>query len=214
MPIFFQQDIDVSTMLGIWKIEENEDYFLKHVPLQRNITHPHKRLQHLSGRYLLRHLYPDFPLSLIRIADTKKPFLEDEAVHFSISHCGDHAAVILSPQKRVGVDIELVSDKVARLEKKFLSDGEVVHTGGTIAPGRRSTLAWSCKEAVFKWYGLGGVDFKNHMELLSVIQTSDDEFDVTVLFKKRTDILLKLKSKFFNDLCLSYLVTEEHPGNF
>ena len=75
MPIFFQQDIDVSTMLGIWKIEENEDYFLKHVPLQRNITHPHKRLQHLSGRYLLRHLYPDFPLSLIRIADTKKPFL-------------------------------------------------------------------------------------------------------------------------------------------
>ena len=104
MPIFFQQDIDENTRLAIWKIEEGEDFFLASVPLQRDITHPHKRLQHLAGRYLLKYLYPDFPIELIRIADTKKPYLEGEAYHFSISHCGDFAAAIVSSQKRVGVD--------------------------------------------------------------------------------------------------------------
>ena len=27
------------------------------------------------------------------------------------------------------------------------------------------TLCWSGKEAVYKWYGLGGVDFKEHIRL-------------------------------------------------
>ena len=76
MPIFFQQDIDADTKLAVWKIEEEESFFA--VPLQREITHPHKRLQHLSGRYLLRFLFPEFPLDLIKIANTRKPYLEDE----------------------------------------------------------------------------------------------------------------------------------------
>ena len=88
MPLFYQQDIDLNTRLAVWKIEEDESWFLDQVPLQRDITHPHKRLQHLAGRYLLKRLFPEFPVSLIQVADTRKPFLEDEAFHFSISHCG------------------------------------------------------------------------------------------------------------------------------
>src|SRR5688500_14753910 len=103
MPIFFQQDIDGDTKLAVWKIEEEESFF--NVPLHRDITHPHKRLQHLAGRYLLRHLFPAFPLDLIKIADTRKPYLDNEAYHFSISHCSDYAAAIVSRSKRVGVDI-------------------------------------------------------------------------------------------------------------
>src|SRR5688572_3150002 len=124
MPIFFQQAINEHTKLGIWKIEEEASFFLRKVPLHRDITHPHKRLQHLAGRYLLQHLYPDFPLPLIQIADTRKPFLEDEAFHFSISHCSDYAAAIVSTENRVGVDIEVFSDKIGRIGHKFVSDDE------------------------------------------------------------------------------------------
>ena len=117
VPIFFQQDIDHCTKLAIWKIEEVEDFFLQQVPLQREITHPHKRLQHLAGRYLLKYLFPEFPVSLIQIADTRKPFLDDEAYHFSISHCANFAAVIVSKENRVGVDIELATQKVERIKR-------------------------------------------------------------------------------------------------
>ena len=126
MPIFYQQDIHEDTKLGIWKIEEDENFFLQSVLPQRNVSHQHKKLQHLAGRYLLKYLFPDFPLSLILIADTRKPYLENEAYHFSISHCGDYAAAIVSKTKRVGVDIELPSEKVERIRHKFLDDREQI----------------------------------------------------------------------------------------
>ena len=72
MPIFYLQNISPCTKLGVWHIAEAADFFLQQVPLQTQITHPRKQLQHLAGRYLLKVLYPDFPYDLIRIADTKK----------------------------------------------------------------------------------------------------------------------------------------------
>jgi len=59
VPIFFQQQVNDSTRLGIWKIEETEEFFKANVPQHRDVTHPHKRLQHLAGRFLLQYLFPD-----------------------------------------------------------------------------------------------------------------------------------------------------------
>lgn len=207
MPIFFQQDIDATTKLAIWKIEEDEEFF--QVPLQRNITHPHKRLQHLAGRYLLKYLFTDFPLELIQIADTRKPYLEDEAYHFSISHCSDFAAVIVSKEKRVGVDIEMVSEKVSRIEHKFISEEEtkMLGTQSTNQPINQLTLLWSCKEAAFKWYGLGGVDFKEHMAVQRITAVDEKTFEVIMIFKKEGELFLSLHSQFFDELCLSYVAT-------
>lgn len=221
MPIFFQQAINGDTRLGIWKIEEDEDFFLPKVPLQRSITHPHKRLQHLAGRYLLQHLYPDFPLSLIQIADTRKPFLEDEAYHFSISHCGDYAAAIVSTVNRVGLDIELFSHKIGRIQHKFVSDEEhpVVHEPWALVDNqpalaaravdhmKKLGLMWSAKEAVFKWYGQGEVDFRKHICIRSVVPQEEDSFETIVHFKKNEDLFLGLHSRFFDTVCLSYVVT-------
>jgi phosphopantetheinyl transferase len=166
MPIFFQHQINETTRLGIWKIEENEDFFKNNVSLQRNVTHPHKRLQHLAGRFLLQFLFPAFPYGLIRIADTRKPFLPDEQYHFSISHCGDYAAAIVSSDHRVGIDIEIPLEKIVRIRNKFLNKEEFRHF--PVSDINYLTLFWSAKEAVFKWYGEGGVDFREHIHLLKL----------------------------------------------
>ncbi len=222
MPLFFQQDIDADTRLAIWKIEEDEPFFLASVPLQRNITHPHKRLQHLAGRYLLRLLFPQFPIELIQVADTRKPYLEDEAFHFSISHCSDYAAVIVSKTRRVGIDIELVTDKVARVQHKFVGDGEreVVNSEWSIVNNKENEdlfqnttshaqliLLWSCKEAVYKWYGRGNMDFKKHMQAVGLITKGSKSYAVKMVVKKNEDQWLDLHSCFFDDLCMSYVVT-------
>jgi 4'-phosphopantetheinyl transferase EntD len=69
------------------------------------------------------------------------------------------------------------------------------------------TLIWSCKEAVFKWYGLGEVDFKKHM-LLQHVDTGDGKlFLTTMLFQKEGPQPIQLQSRFFENLCLSYVVT-------
>lgn len=210
MPIFYQQDIDECTKLAVWKITETEEFFLSEVPLQRAITHPQKRLQHLAGRYLLKYLFADFPLSLIRIADTRKPFLHDEVYHFSISHCGDFAAAIVSKNKRVGVDVELITPTVQRIEHKFLNSPERIDAASPTdvrATGKlqKLTVMWSCKEAVYKWWSFGGVDFAAHIQL-SPFQLQQDG-RLPVRFVKTKDISLELHYRLFNGFCLAWVAS-------
>ncbi len=205
MPLVYQQNINAVTKMGVWHITEDEAFFLRTVPLQKEITHPHKRLQHLAGRFLLQELYPEFPVELIKIADTKKPFLADEAYHFSISHCGDYAAVIVSKEQRVGVDIEQVSEKIGRIIPKFLS----VEEGFLLSRGsinKSATLLWSAKESVFKWHGLGKVDFKEHMHIKQI--KGDNEGIVTVEFRKEEAKQLTVHYLSFGDNYLSWIVTD------
>jgi phosphopantetheinyl transferase len=203
MPLVYQQNINAITKMGVWHITETEDFFLPQVPLQKEITHWRKRLQHLAGRYLLKELYPDFPLSLIKIADTRKPFLEDEAYHFSISHCGDYAAVIVSKEYRVGVDVELVNDKIENIIHKFLSRQEktLLHPNDI---NTTATLLWSVKESVYKWKGSGGVDFIKHINIQS-IEEKQDEGVVHCLFNK--EIPLQVHYLHFNNNFLTWLLT-------
>jgi phosphopantetheinyl transferase len=168
VPVFFQHQINQTSRLGIWKIEEPEDFFLGNVPLQQAVTHPHKRLQHLAGRFLLQFLYPGFPYDLIKIADTRKPYLPGDPFHFSISHCGDFAAAIVSTALRVGIDIEIPTPKVLRIQHKFLDDTEreiFFHGPPSDNDIECTTMLWSAKEAVYKWDGAGGVDFRNDIRL-------------------------------------------------
>ena len=203
MPLVYQQNINAVTKMGVWHITETEDFFLQQVPLQKEITHWHKRLQHLAGRYLLKELYPDFPLELIKIADTRKPFLEDEAYHFSISHCGDYAAVVVSKAYRVGVDVELVTDKVEKIIHKFLSmqEKKLLHPD---AVNKTATLLWSVKESVYKWKGSGGVDFIKHINIKS-IEEKQDEGVVHCMFNK--EIPLQIHYLYFNNNFLTWVLT-------
>ena len=206
MPIFFQQDINQHTKLAIWKIEEEEQFFLSHVPLQRSITHAQKRLQHLAGRYLLKYLFPDFPIELIQIADTRKPFLEDEAYHFSISHCSSYAAVIVSKENRVGVDIEIPNGKALRILHKFLNDDEkylVQHNG---SQDLSSTILWSAKEAMFKWWGLGEVDFSEMLRINGPLDFKENSMAANFM-KAPHNIPYPVNYKIFPEIVLAWVDT-------
>lgn len=209
MPLFYQHNINHHAKIAMWHITETEDFFLSKVPLQNVITHWHKRLQHLAGRYLLQELYPDFPYHLIEIADTRKPFLPDEKYHFSISHCGDYAAVIVSEEKRVGIDIELVTPKIELIKYKFLSEDEIGLVNGqrSMLDGELQllTLLWNCKEAVFKWYGNRGVDFKKNIIIKKISMNSYDGI-VDCFFTKEDETQLKIQYHFFDNVSLAWIV--------
>lgn len=207
MPLVYQQDINAETKIALWHITEDEDYFLKTVPLQRDIKHWHKRLQHLAGRLLLKEMYPDFPLSLVQIANTKKPFLENEPFQFSISHCGDHAAAIVSKVYRVGADVELLNKKVARIQHKFTSVEEMRIFAQPPADIIRSlTLCWSVKESVFKWWGRGSVNFIDDIVIKSITGVPGQGI-VHCIFKD--EFLLDVHYLFFNNNFLTWLFTNQ-----
>jgi len=209
MPQVYQQNVNAFTRLGVWHINEQEQFFLDRVPLQNNITHPHKRLQHLAGRLLLKELFEDFPLELICIADTRKPFLPAETYHFSISHCGDYAAAIVSRHNRVGVDIEIPQKKIERILPKFLLPDELILLEALpLAPDKAYTIAWSIKETIFKWYGAGKVDFKEHMNIVKC-SVDENQFWANCNFLKNGNTFLKVQGIFINGNCLTWTTTEK-----
>jgi phosphopantetheinyl transferase len=166
-------------------------------------------LQHLAGRYLLRCLFPDFPNEEIEIADTRKPFLRDEQYHFSISHCSDYAAAIVSRDNRVGVDVELVTPRVEKIKHKFLHADEVRFVNPQPAHKQVEllTVLWCAKEAIYKWYGLGEVDFSEMMRTfpfeLNIMGVIEAAFMNGAFHKKLT-----LHYSVNNGLCIVWVVSD------
>lgn len=210
MPLFYQHTINDATKLVVWHITEDEDFFEKKVTIQKEITHPHKRLQHLAGRYLLHILHPEFPFHLIEIAESKKPLLSNGELHFSISHCGDYAAVIVSKNKTVGIDVELITPKIELVKDKFLTESELklsatIHNEPDAMSYKVLTLFWSSKEAIYKWYGKGALSFKRNIGMDELFFRNEEGF-INAHFIKDERIELKIEFKFFDKLCLAWVV--------
>lgn len=208
MPLFYQQNINDSTRLAIWKIEETEEFFLSKVPLQREITHPNKRLQHLAGRYLLPFLFPNFPYEKIEIANTRKPFLPNEQYHFSISHCHNYAAAIVSSDCRVGVDVEFTTPRLEKIKQKFLHPYELQFVNSQLPAQQLKLLSvlWSAKETMYKWYGEGSVDFSEMMRTFPFLIKQDGDIEAAFMkndFQQR----LLLHYKLINDLTLVWVAS-------
>ncbi|SFE85987.1 4'-phosphopantetheinyl transferase superfamily protein [Chitinophaga sp. CF118] len=202
MPLIRTIQINPHSRLGVWKITEDEAFFMEKVNISTAIHHPHKRLQHFAGRYLLVELFPEFPIVDILIMDSRKPYLACGTFHFSISHCGDYVAAIVSTEAAVGIDIEEVKLKIEKVSHKFLSPEERAFIDPVHSLPHK-TICWSAKEAVFKWYGLGSVDFKENMTIEPF--TFQSTGMLTCNFNKADkNARLYLQYLLENDLCLTW----------
>jgi len=209
MPLFYQQNINADTKLAIWKIEETEQFFDIGAPLHREIKHPHKRLQHLAGRYLLPFLFSDFPNKEIEIADTRRPFLPNEQYHFSISHCGNFASAIVSSNHRVGIDVELITPRLEKIKTKFLHPNELrfVNSQSSLYQLNLLSILWSAKEAMYKWYGEGEVDFKEMMQTFPFAYGNEGVIDAAFI-KLPIQQKLLLHFKKMEDLTMVWVASQ------
>jgi phosphopantetheinyl transferase len=111
-------------LVGIWKIEEEENFFEGRIKFQPKATNSSKRIQQYASRLILEKLSPDFPVNEIIVEKGGKPKLLGSAVQFNLSHTNEYAAAILSYEKHVGIDIEKIDARVCRVMNKFLHPQE------------------------------------------------------------------------------------------
>ena len=189
--------------MAVWKIEEPESFFTEQISIPVPPSHPVKRLQHFAGRLLLKKLQTDFPLESIQSQPGQKPFLPDYTYQFSISHSDKIAAAIISQTQPVGIDVEMITDKALRVAHKFLSEEEVQLIGNDSRED--VTLLWSIKETVFKWYGLGSVDFIQDIQIKN-LSFNQDENSATCFFRK-TDQIVNIHFIRMEDMVVSWMVS-------
>jgi len=171
MPVVFNKNIDENTILAVWKIEETEEQLLSGLQLKQHeldfisSLNNGKRLLHwLSTRVLLRTMLNTSEYIDCQMDEHGKPFLPNLDCHISLSHSYDYAAVIIGKDRKVGVDIELIKHKIKSIKHKFLSDIELAQKqiGDNI---NGLYVCWCAKEAIYKWNGRKGLEFKQDMHI-------------------------------------------------
>jgi len=89
--------------------------------------------------------------------ESGKPYLIGD-VKISISHSHDWLSILFSFNGAdIGVDIEKVRDKILNIKDKFLCKKELQSLKD--APLEKYTIYWGAKEAIYKTFGITGLNF-------------------------------------------------------
>ena len=146
----------------------DEEFLLTNVLLDdtekirmHEMTAKTRRCEWLTTRWLIQQ---------VLAKDTKitynangKPGLSNLLYSLSISHCRELIAIIINKSdKAVGIDCETITDRIFKIRHKFAQ-----HELPDIAKQELEnlTLVWSAKEALYKLYSHGGLDFNEHLRI-------------------------------------------------
>jgi phosphopantetheinyl transferase len=216
MPLYKEWSPDRHSLAAIWHIGEDEDLFLMADSVRNgvdasHIKHPRRRIEHLAGRYLLQHLKEDFPLHHIAADIHDKPRLPENQYFFSISHSHPYVAAVISDTEECGIDIQVWHKRIESIAHMFIGPGEIV--GRDI---KDLTMAWSAKEAAYKWYGRRGADFIRDLPIRLLVQETTAHYPDHIPEPYYADmqcfgIPVSPKCLMYKDFALAYLVGHR-PG--
>jgi len=126
--------------------------------------------------------------------ESGKPVLD--GWHISISHTKGYAAVLLSKNHEVGIDIEYVSERVKRIADRFLRPDEQAENTIDLL------LHWCAKEAIYKLYSELDLTFQQ-MKIVD-LQPQSDFFHVENESKNGLVSVTKVFYRIHQDYVLTY----------
>ena len=199
MPFFYQQNINDTAHLAIWSIQEPASFFETDVQLAVSIANEERRTQHLAVRLLLKLMMPEADLNQLVMADNGKPYLMGLPFHFSFSHCKGYAACAVDDQP-VGIDIEIIHPRIAKVAHKFLNDQEKKMIAALDEKNQLNQLAflWAAKEAMYKKHEQLGIDFAKDFNILELTKGDRGVVPAEILHKGNK-INVRLDYHFGND---------------
>lgn len=183
MPIYKEWS-ELQHKIVIWKITEPESFFANELDLFPAINNEKRRLEFFVGRFLLRYLVPEFPLSSIVPDENDKPGVPECKWRFSISHSYPYVAVSVNDEIECGIDLQVWRPNMLRLQHKFLSKNEQDMFQND---EQLLTLAWCAKEAAYKWNGKRGVDF---IKQLPISKFDREKNKIEILIANHQEISL------------------------
>ena len=189
--------------MAVWDISETETELSEMISLSvddkkflRETKHESRRLQWIASRVLLKEICGKNDLR-ISYDVFGKPFLENSEIKISISHSHNKIAFIINKEE-TGIDIELIKEKIERIQNKFMSAAELKNIK---AENKKEMLSiyWCVKESLYKLYGEKELHFKENILI--------DDFN----YNKEGVISGKIVTEKFNrNFRLSYLKLDDY----
>ncbi len=164
MPFLKDFIINNSTKIMTWNIvsgELDESHLNEHDKNLLNKRNEQISREHfLAVRKLLNIENPDIN---INYDQNGKPYLNNNK-GISISHSNKLVGIGLSNEIDFGIDIQIKTDKILNIQKKFLSKNELLQLE-SINTIESLTKIWSAKESIYKLLGKKGVSFSRDLEI-------------------------------------------------
>lgn len=190
MPLISIETIDSGAQLGLWHIEESVDELLNRYPSLSSEVSSYRsdarRLEKLAVYSLLFMMTGDTNLRICH-NEAGKPFVN--GWNISISHTKGFAAVILSKDKNVAIDIEHISPRVFKIANRFVRSDEDAPTLESLL------LHWSAKETIYKYFSESDLHFfdmriHNIKENELWVENLKDNAEVMVTYRFSHDYVL------------------------
>lgn len=207
MPLFKTINVSPTTQILIWKVTESFDELRAKVILKPKTekrlngmkSEMHQRA-FLSVRMLIQEVgISDFDLHYDEFG---KPYLDDHR-YVSITHSHNFASIIISSET-VGIDMEMLREKIIRIADKFVSEKELKRLQSFDSQDyiKKLTVKWGAKEAVFKIRNEKGISFKDHIQVVPF--SLDENQTQAYLFFDNLEIKFEVNYLEIEDFILVY----------
>ena len=206
MALFLTKDLDdpAHSRVGVWKITESEAELRTMTSIPSDeleeisyIKNESLRKQRLAVRALLDTMFEE--KVYLSHHDNGKPYIENNAINISITQTDQYVAVILNDEDEVGIDCESLNRDFSAVEKKALSDEEIVDLEDE-QKNEQLAIYWCAKEAIFKLTSQYDVDFAEQIQIDGFRYRNEGELSATF-----TD-----KDGYEQELNLYYFTFDRH----
>ncbi|BDC98367.1 4'-phosphopantetheinyl transferase family protein [Persicobacter psychrovividus] len=149
---------------SVVEITDKIEVDLVDFPELERIRHQARQRESYAVRLALKALISKLGLPFLGLNynERRKPFLKGSNAGISLTHGHGLAIAVWLEGAAVGADFEKISPKLLRVAKRFCNEEELAYCGEDLD---KLAVLWTVKEAVYKWYGLGGVDFQQHIHV-------------------------------------------------
>lgn len=203
------EKIDSSSALAIKIIEEQAIEHLEFLSFREklslaNISHEEKRKEWATARIAIKDTLDTFHLPYPGFFKDEhgKSLAMNGNGFVSLTHTEGMAAAIFHQDTPVGIDMDLVREKILKIGYRFLDPAEVdflekdpVHY----------TLAWSAKESIFKCQGKRGISFRENI-LLEPFDKNSNAIWGKIYGTDHDDHHFQVRARVLDQIVLTYTI--------
>jgi siderophore (surfactin) biosynthesis regulatory protein len=198
MPIF-KEIISEQTQILIWKYSEEEEFSADLISDEKEFENlkqksPKRLIEKQMVRQMLKKIMPNHK---IKYYENGQPYLEPFDKFVSVSHSFPYAVLAIS-EKKIGVDIEQMKDRIDKIKHKFLHPTEIDWLGRVESGVGYLTAIWCIKEALFKIHSSKQWSFKEFYVVDEFLLNQFSKIKCKVFDKNREDKFLAHLEKIEN----------------
>ena len=203
MPFLKEFIINDKTKIKLWKVIIGELNTGELNSYEKNLLKLKKKNilkeQFLATRKVLALENTDYKITY---NNNGKPSLNSK-YNISISHSHEIAAVAISDNSKIGLDVQLKESKIVNIQNKFLNKYEKSNIGDNPTVDIL-TMVWTSKESIYKAIGLKGTSFSENIKIDKVVEK--DETGIGYYINGTEKVKFDLKF-FYEDqytICYAY----------